>query len=414
MSNAPLHLFEGYGIELEYMIVHQKTLSVLPISDQILYAIAGEYVEDVDRGPISWSNELVLHVIELKTNGPSPQLEGLPQKFQTSILEINQILEKHQGKLMGSGMHPWMNPEQEMKLWPHNYNEVYEEYNRIFNCRHHGWSNLQSTHINLPFANDEEFGRLHAAIRLVLPIIPALTASTPIVESKISGKRDTRLEIYRKNQVKVPSIAGQVIPEPVFTRKDYEEQIFQRIFRDIAPHDPKKILQKEWLNSRGAIARFDRNAIEIRILDIQECPQADIAIVATIVALIRALVEEHWISFESQKKWDVEELAPIFLEIVESAEDTMISNSKYLTAMGMPNLNKCTARELWQNLQEKIFPDVVQYKQYWKPTLDLLFQQGTLSSRILRAVGENPTKEDLFRVYEQLTDCLRHGKLFQN
>ena len=59
-------------------------------------------------------------------------------------------------------------------------------------------------------------------------------------------------------------MAGRVIPEPVFDKKSYEEQIFQRIYADIAPHDPQGILQHEWLNSRGAIARFDRNAIEIR------------------------------------------------------------------------------------------------------------------------------------------------------
>ncbi|HAL85576.1 MAG TPA: hypothetical protein DCM31_01010, partial [Deferribacteraceae bacterium] len=37
------------------------------------------------------------------------------------------------------------------------------------------------------------------------------------------------------------------------------------MYRDIAPYDPECILQEEWLNSRGAIARFDRKAIEIRL-----------------------------------------------------------------------------------------------------------------------------------------------------
>ena len=50
---------------------------------------------------------------------------------------------------------------------------MYEAYDRIFDCRGHGWANLQAVHLNLPFSGDEEFGRLHAAIRLVLPIMPA-------------------------------------------------------------------------------------------------------------------------------------------------------------------------------------------------------------------------------------------------
>ena len=39
----PLHLFAGYGIELEYMIVHRATLDVLPVTDKILYEIAGAF-----------------------------------------------------------------------------------------------------------------------------------------------------------------------------------------------------------------------------------------------------------------------------------------------------------------------------------------------------------------------------------
>ena len=76
--------------------------------------------------------------------------------------------------LLPGGVHPWMDPSKETRLWPHEYNEVYRSFDRIFGCAGHGWSNLQSTHLNLPFADDDEFGRLHAAIRAILPLLPAL------------------------------------------------------------------------------------------------------------------------------------------------------------------------------------------------------------------------------------------------
>src|SRR5678809_520166 len=90
-----------------------------------------------------------------------------------------------------------MNPERETRLWPHEDNEIYEAFDRVFGCTGHGWSNLQCTHLNLPFAGDAEFARLHAAIRLVLPIIPALAASSPILDSRLTGLMDTRLHCYR-------------------------------------------------------------------------------------------------------------------------------------------------------------------------------------------------------------------------
>ncbi len=68
-------------------------------------------------------------------------------------------------------------------------------------------------------------------------------------------------------------MTGKVIPEQVFSKKDYYSTIFQPINKAIKPHDTENILDHHFLNSRGAIARFDRGAIEIRVIDIQECPK---------------------------------------------------------------------------------------------------------------------------------------------
>ncbi len=71
------HLFEVFGIELEYMLVNNKTFKVAPIVDELLTKKAGELTADIDNGAIAWSNELVAHVVELKTNGPVNSLDGL-------------------------------------------------------------------------------------------------------------------------------------------------------------------------------------------------------------------------------------------------------------------------------------------------------------------------------------------------
>ena len=77
--NDPTHalsLFEGFGIEIEYMIVDASTLNVRPICDQLFTTVHGSLVDEIERGPIAWSNELANHLVELKTNGPAPQLAG--------------------------------------------------------------------------------------------------------------------------------------------------------------------------------------------------------------------------------------------------------------------------------------------------------------------------------------------------
>ena len=132
---------------------------------------AGACVSDYEDGPIAWSNELVLHVMELKTNGPVATLTGVPANFQASLHHVNDLLVDLNGMLLPTAMHPWMDPHAETRLWPHESSEIYATFNRIFDCRGHGWSNLQSLHLNLPFANEREFTLLHAAMRTLLPIM---------------------------------------------------------------------------------------------------------------------------------------------------------------------------------------------------------------------------------------------------
>ena len=80
-TRAPLHAFAAYGIEIEYAIVDCDTLDVRAIADRLLADVAGAEVNEFADGPIAWSNELSLHVIELKTNGPAPSLDGLDGLF---------------------------------------------------------------------------------------------------------------------------------------------------------------------------------------------------------------------------------------------------------------------------------------------------------------------------------------------
>lgn len=403
-----LGLFEGFGVELEYMIVQKDSLKVMPVADKVLKMLAGKYTDEVENGQISWSNELALHVIELKTNGPAPSLNGLSQQFSKNIKQINELLLPLGGVLMPTAMHPFMDPFSEMSLWPHERNEIYEKYNSIFDCRGHGWANLQSVHINLPFSGDEEFARLHAAIRLILPILPALAASSPIKDSHITGLKDTRLDVYQYNQKRVPSIAGKVIPEPVYTQKDYEEMILQRNYRDIAPYDPEGILQDEWLNSRGAIARFQRNAIEIRVLDIQECPAADLAILKLIVFVIKSLVEERWCDLQLQKSWAVDPLYDLFKQCVHNGEDAVVDNAEYLHALGHKE-DRVKAGELWQYLAEQA--DTLEEEE--REIIRVIGTEGTLASRIVGNLGENPSHDKLLEVYRKLVKCLEENKIYK-
>lgn len=407
MSGATLHAFAGYGVELEYMIVDRQTLAILPIADELLRCMAGAYVCDVQQGTFAWSNELALHLIELKNAEPFPTLASLHAGFQDQVRHINRLLEPMGARLMPGAMHPWMNPHTETRLWPHDNAAIYSAYHRLFDCNTHGWSNLQSMHLNLPFADDGEFARLHAAIRLVLPIIPALAASSPLAEGSATGFMDFRMEVYRDNAVKIPSSIGKVIPETVTTRAAYQGNILAPLYREIAPFDTDGVLQHEWLNSRGAIPRFDRNAIEIRVIDVQECPQADLAIASLIVHLVRDLYTAKQAELPLQQAIGTDALARIMLACIRDAEQAVIDDAEYLRLLGFQG-QRCTTQELWQYLVEA----VPQKHEPWQEPLRTILDHGPLARRILQAVGPACAPSRIKAVYRELCECLEQGRMF--
>lgn len=402
------HLFEVFGIELEYMLVNSQNFKVNPIVDQLFTKKNGILASEVENGKIEWSNELVAHVVELKTNGPTEDLENLDELFAENIREMNSLLKEFNTHLLPSASHPLMQPKTETQLWKHSYSKIYALYNRIFDCSGHGWSNVQSMHINLPFLNDNEFKKLHAAVRLLLPIIPGLSASSPIFEGKITGFKDSRLEVYKTNQKEIPQMTGKVIPEQVFSEAEYHEKIFSPINAAIKPHDTENILDHHFLNSRGAIARFDRNAIEIRVIDVQECPKADIAIAIFIIESLKLLVSEDLISFEDQISWHENDLFEIFDTVIKDAENTKITNKEYLRIFGLSQTIE--VKEIWRILFSKVKRNI---SEKHRESIQFLLNNGSLSSRILQALGVDSSEENIIKVYTKLGECLSSNQFFK-
>ena len=317
---------------------------------------------------------------------------------------------------MPTAMHPWMDPHDELRLWPHEYNAVYEAFNRIFDCRGHGWANLQSVHLNLPFADDREFGQLHAAIRLLLPVLPALAASSP--SSTIESLAIVRYASGRLSHTTPRSFLpspGESSPKRSFTRSDYEQDdLPDRCTATSRPATPQGILQHEWLNARGAIARFDRQTIEIRVLDVQECPLADVAICAAIIGVLRALVSEQWSRLDDQQAIAVDPLAELLLQVIRDA-DRGRDRQRRIPATVRPagrrphHRREPCGNTCWNRLAIFSPADPPPGRSRWRSS----WIEGPLSRRIVRRLGRPVTHARLQEVYGQLCDCLSRGTMFR-
>jgi glutamate---cysteine ligase / carboxylate-amine ligase len=417
MSN-PLHLFEGYGIELEYAIVDRDTLAARPICAELMDALIrvtgdtpSDELDEIELDEIGCSNELAAHVVELKTAGPTPAIATALPAFERAVTRLDAMLAEHGAMLLPTAMHPTMDPSRELRLWSRGQRSVYAAYDRIFGCRGHGWANLQSCHLNLPFAGDAELDRLHAAVRAVLPLLPALAASSPVVEGRVGAAVDGRLVFYAENQRRLPSIIGNIVPEPIRSREDYEQVILAPMFREIAPLDPDGVLAHEWLNSRGAIARFERSAIEIRVLDVQEAPVADLAIACLVSRTVQALVHERWVDVEELRALDTGALRRVFDATVQDGDRAIISDAELLRVLGLPG-TPCEAGEVWRRVAERVH-DPLLCSGGLSDALQVILDEGCLARRILHALGPSPSREHIADVYRRLAQCLVEGRLFR-
>ncbi|MGL6036310.1 MAG: glutamate-cysteine ligase family protein [Legionella sp.] len=404
MSNFPI--FSVLGIEIEYMLVDKDSLDVRPISDILLRRLAGHQVNEVAMGDIALSNELVMHVLELKNNGPKPPDSAISQHFQHTINALQPLLAEYNLILLPTGAHPWMDPHRETVRWPHGSNAIYQQFDTIFNCQGHGWANLQSMHVNMPYASQDEFRRLHSLIRLILPLLPALAASSPILDGKSTGLLDSRLHYYSQNQKHLPTISGDIIPEYIQDETEYQHQILAPMYDEISPFDPEKILQHQWLNSRAAIAKLDQKAIEIRIIDSQECVDADIAIAKAIQLIIKNWHDAS--NYYLDNPCPTAPLKKIFDQAIVSGLSVRVDSNELMSQWQLPQ-RSMTLGDVWSQLIERASSELSAIEQR---TLEHIISHGNLSERILKAIGPEMNKASLKNTYQQLAHCLLSNQQF--
>ncbi len=266
-----------------------ENLKAMPIADRIIKDFYGRIVNSVERDGFSFGKELQLHVLEVRSNNPFESPMEFEETMQRAVLELLSFLGKrYRAKLLGAGMHPLLRIE-ETDVWPHRHRQIYEAYGKIFNLKQHGWLNIQSFQLNIPYFNEGEAILMHNALANICAYLPAISASSPIYEGRIGEYVDNRLRFYVESQKEVPSITGRVIPEYASSFKQYKEEVIERYSQDLARAGADKcLLYKEWVNSRGVILRFERKTLEIRVMDEQECIRSDVALSCFIRSLLKA------------------------------------------------------------------------------------------------------------------------------
>jgi glutathione synthase/RimK-type ligase-like ATP-grasp enzyme/gamma-glutamyl:cysteine ligase YbdK (ATP-grasp superfamily) len=280
--------FSMAGVELEYSVVddHLDTVSLV---EDALRSIAGRPTSDVLLERVGFSNEIADHVFEIKTAEPQRSLRDAETALAEGVNTFSATLRREFGaRLLPTGMHPWMDPRS-ARLWSRSNTRIYQTYERLFDVYTHGWMNVHAAHLNLPLGREREAVAMYNAAALLIPYLPALSASSPMYEGRLQRAVDSRLEWILQHQARIPESCGQLVPEYIESFSDYRRNVLAPMYRALDALPDSAAVRHEFFNARGAVFKFSRKAMEIRVLDTQECVKMDVAIAVFVRSALRYL-----------------------------------------------------------------------------------------------------------------------------
>lgn len=405
-------LFEVVGLELEYVVV-DRDLRPRCLLGEAFRHIHGRPTSYIEHGDAGFSNELAAHVFEVKNLRPRRSLRRAEADLADGLEYFSAVLrDEFDGRLLPTGMHPFMTPA-DTELWSRSGRHIYETYARIFPIRQHGWLNIQASHVNLPFGGETDTMLMHNAAAALLPYLPALAASSPCFEGTLGPAMDNRLEFFKRNQARVPTITGRIIPEYAASYAEYKRKVFEPIYEALSVLPGGDTLKHEWVNSRGAIMRFGRRALEIKILDAQECVKADVAIAVFVRGALRVLVQRL-------RSGQLE--LPDHETLVEDLEATIADgggarvHAPHLRPSALSRRGTTTARTVLGDLLESVHTRVSKDERPYLRIVDERVRRGPLAERIAQQVRSRSRRRGfseeaaIREVYEELADCLEKNR----
>jgi gamma-glutamyl:cysteine ligase YbdK (ATP-grasp superfamily) len=384
---------EVLGPEHEFSVVNDE-LKALPIVDRVIKDFHGRIVNFVEQPSFTFGKELQLHVMEIKPNEPFKSPVEFEETMHQAVLSMNEFLQrKYKAGLLGMGMHPLLKLA-ETGVWPHRDRKFYQAMDKVFDLKQHGWLNIQGFQLNLSYRNEREGVLLHNYLANVCAYLPAIAASSPIYEGHFGEEVDNRLHFYALNQKEVPSVTGDVVPEHVSSFGQYQKEIIGKYSLDLVRAGADRaIVGKEWINSRGVIFRFDRRALEIRVMDEQECVKSDVALSCFIRALARGLMTEK------TELLSHEVLVKDYNAIVTDGLDARVQRPQ-----------GPTARQVCRDFLRSAGENATEEEKKYLPLIEKRVQRGSLSDVIRERVKSKSQKTDfeeaIVGVYSKLIRSL--------
>ncbi len=253
------------GVELEIQILDRKTLGLKPLAPEILSEVPPALKERIKP-------EFIRSMVEINTAICSDVSE-VEKDLNASYKWLEETAHGMDASLFAVSLHPFSGyRDQQLSDHP-RYKKIMNELQLI------GRRFItQGLHVHIGVSDEETVIRVNNNLRIYLPILLALTTSSPFY-----GAEDTGLMSYRAKLFEALPLAG--MPDSLNDWEDFDNLIgllrksgiietVKDIWWDVRPHP-------------------DFGTVEIRICDLPYTMRDILALTALIQALVVTLCEQH-------------------------------------------------------------------------------------------------------------------------
>ena len=192
------------GIEIEAQLIDKKSSNLINVAEEIVNKYGDE--ERV-------KHELYLSTVEV-TSSPALDTNDTYKELSKILKKVLEIANKNGAGIISSGTHPFaLYEDQKITQVNPRYQEFAETY---------GWAVLRlltfGMHVHVGIDSKEKAVAVHDEIRKYLPLILALSTSSPFWRGRDTELYCTRLSVFQ-------GLPNTGLPEPYHKWGEYEQSL---------------------------------------------------------------------------------------------------------------------------------------------------------------------------------------------
>jgi carboxylate-amine ligase len=253
------------GVEIELQILDPETLEMKSRAPEILEKVPPSLKERIKP-------EFIQSMVEINT-GICSTISEVEKDLRDTYSHLNDITEGLGATLYAGSLHPFSKITDQIVSDHPRYKRIMNELQLV------GKRFIsQGLHVHIGVSDEEEVIKINNNLRIYLPILLALTTSSPFYETG-----DTGLMSYRSKLFDALPLAG--MPDSLYDWKEFNTLVnllkksgiiesVKDIWWDVRPHP-------------------EFGTVEVRICDIPYSLRDILAITALIQALVVALAEQY-------------------------------------------------------------------------------------------------------------------------